>query len=122
MAKTPEIDRLRGALTLAKTHLERVLAALELSEQRVLMLEGRLSTAADKQILLLNKLITRDDTPHTNSETTLPPVDCPLLIEVATGLLVPALRPAFVEHRGNDLTYRLSDGTEIIGQFRWTYP
>ena len=59
---------------------------------------------------------------HLNAATTLPPVGCPLLIEVEPGKLVHAQRPQFVEHRGNDLTYRLSDGTEIHGQYRWTYP
>jgi len=59
---------------------------------------------------------------HLNNPGDLPPVNCPLLIEIAPGRLVRAERPSMVERRGNDLTYRLSDGNEIHGQLRWTYP
>lgn len=115
-AKLKEENRaLRGVLAAAK-------AALERSEEERAMLERRLSTAADKQILLLNKLINRDNAVHLNSADILPPVECPLLVELAPGKLVNAERTAFVEHRGNDLTYKVSDGNVICGKFRWTYP
>lgn len=57
---------------------------------------------------------------HLNSETSLPPVGCPILIAAGDHLL-PAVRPAFVERRGNALVY-LIEGREITGQYRWTYP
>lgn len=57
---------------------------------------------------------------HLNSETNLPPVNCPLMIAVGDYLL-PAVRPSFVERRGNALVY-LVEGREVSGQFRWTYP
>lgn len=49
---------------------------------------------------------------HLNSASTLPPVDCPLIIEVWTEIgdeviaeLVKVIRPAFVSDKANDLTY-----------------
>jgi hypothetical protein len=107
---------------MAKHHLTTAANTLEQSEQRCAMLERRLSTAADKQILLLNKLIDRDNAVHLNAATTLPPVECPLLVELAPGRLVHAERTSHVECRGHDLTYLVSDGNVIHGQFRWTYP
>ena len=59
---------------------------------------------------------------HLNRPGILPPVDCPLLIEVPGLGLVRATRPAFVTDKGNDLTYRLEDDTELVGRFPWTYP
>lgn len=58
---------------------------------------------------------------HLNHETTLPPVDCPLLIQV-DGQMVRAFRPTFVEDRRDELTYELADGTLLSGKFPWTYP
>lgn len=51
----------------------------------------------------------------------LPPVDCPLLIEV-DGEILEARRPVFVEQKDGQLTYELSDGSTLQGRFRWTYP
>lgn len=58
---------------------------------------------------------------HLNPANQLPPVDCPLLIEV-DGKLERVVRPSFVERRGQDLTYQTADGRALVGQFRWTYP
>lgn len=57
---------------------------------------------------------------HLNSETSLPPVSCPLLIAVGDHLIA-AERPSFVERRGNALVYLVA-GREVSGKFRWTYP
>lgn len=59
---------------------------------------------------------------HLNSANTLPPVQCPLLIEIAPDRVVRAERTSWVLHRDNDLTYKICDGNEITGKFRWTYP
>lgn len=90
--------------------------------QEIEMLEGRLSTAADKQILLLNKLIDAKEPVHLNAASNLPPVECPLLVEIAPGRLVRAERPSMLASRGDDLTYTLVDGNVIHGKLRWTYP
>lgn len=51
----------------------------------------------------------------------LPPVRCPLLIEV-DGQLIQAYRTSFVEQRDRQMEYRLENGQIIIGRYRWTYP
>lgn len=91
--------------------------------EQVDLLESRLSTAADKQILLLNKLIDYEQQAiHLNTESTLPPVGCPLLIEIAPGRLVNAERTSYLTTKGSDMEYRVSDRNVILGRFRWTYP
>ena len=59
---------------------------------------------------------------HLNPAELLPPVDCPLLIEVEPGRLVQAARTGFVESRDREMEYRLADGSMIVGRYRWTYP
>lgn len=56
-----------------------------------------------------------------NPADQLPPVACPLLIDVE-GSLVKAERTEFVQHRGQDMVYRLVDGSTLLGRFQWTYP
>jgi hypothetical protein len=58
---------------------------------------------------------------HLNHETLLPPVNCPLLIEVDEELLS-AFRESHVIARGRDMVYILEDGKKLTGQFKWTYP
>lgn len=58
---------------------------------------------------------------HLNHETLLPPVNCPLLIEVE-GKLLEAVRESHVIQRGRDMTYVLENGEKLQGQFKWTYP
>lgn len=58
---------------------------------------------------------------HWNPAGTLPPVDCPLLIQVE-GVAVKAYRPTFVEAKGDDLVFITEDKIEILGRFPWTYP
>lgn len=57
-----------------------------------------------------------------NPADVLPPVDCPLLIELEEGCLVLATRPTFVEHKGDELVFKTENGMTVIGRPRWTYP
>lgn len=114
-AMKTENRKLRDALDHCRSALVAALADNELKDRL-------LSNAADKQILLLNEIIANRDAVHLNSAGDLPPVGCPLLIEIAPGRLVAAERPTLVASRGDDLTYRLTDGTVIHGKLRWTYP
>lgn len=113
-------------------------------QQQNLSLRERYNTACDKQILLLNKLIEAEDRadelnaillkmvepgnelvitdpPHLNPADQLPPVACPLLIEVC-GELVRAERTGIIANRADEMGYRLADGSFIQGRFPWTYP
>lgn len=56
-----------------------------------------------------------------NSGCMLPPVSCPLLIELEPGVLVRASRPTFAESKGDQLVYETEHGLTIIGRPRWTY-
>ena len=93
------------------------------------ILERRLSYATDKQLLLMNKLIAAEDEiarlripqMHLNSIDHLPPVDCPLLIEVSPGELIGAWRPTFAATKCDSLVFETEDG-QIEGRFPWTYP
>lgn len=59
---------------------------------------------------------------HWNSEFTLPPVDCPLLILMGEEA-VRVKRPTFVETRSDELVFIREDTSEkVFGRFRWTYP
>lgn len=118
--RNSERSRSRKALEQARDALVAALAENQQLTGEVALLRRRLSTAADKQILLLNKLIDQDT--HLNVACVLPPVDCPLLIELAPGKLVKAERTGHVESRSHDMQYRVSDGNLITGKFRWTYP
>lgn len=60
--------------------------------------------------------------PHLNSADKLPPVDCPLLIEIQPYRLAAASRTSFITTRDRQMEYRLQDGTIITGRYRWTYP
>jgi hypothetical protein len=62
------------------------------------------------------------DTIHLNTAGDLPPVACPLVIEVPGCGMLRAERTGFVANKGNEMEYRLSDGTTLTGRFRWTYP
>lgn len=59
---------------------------------------------------------------HLNSADDLPPVDCPLLIEVAPGEMKRAHRTAFIASTERTMTYQTTDGEQLSGRFRWTYP
>lgn len=57
-----------------------------------------------------------------NSGCMLPPVSCPLLIELEPGVLVRASRPTFAESKGDQLVFETEHGLTVIGRPRWTYP
>lgn len=60
--------------------------------------------------------------PHLNEcSVVLPPVDSPLLIEIAPGVLVRATRPAHAETRDDYLRFDLEHGW-FTGRPRWTHP
>lgn len=52
----------------------------------------------------------------------LPPVDSPILVEIAPGVLLRALRPVHAENRGDQLLFNLQNGGQFIGRPRWTHP
>lgn len=54
--------------------------------------------------------------------TVLPPVDSPLLIEVAPGVLLKAIRPEHAESRDDQLVFNLESGGKFIGRPAWTHP
>lgn len=74
------------------------------------------------EVFRLNRAQTRQPEVHLNPADKLPPVDCPLLIEVMEGYLVPARRTGIIENKSADMEYRLVTGDTIQGRFRWTYP
>lgn len=118
---------MRTALQAASAALERALVENEL-------LHSRISTATDKQILLLERLIAADERVqalelalldqdfHLNPADKLPPVECPILVEIAPQRLVAAERTGFISSKGSEMEYRVSDGNVIMGRLRWTYP
>lgn len=56
-----------------------------------------------------------------NSSCVLPPVDCPLMIEVGS-VLMPARRTGFIPRKSDEMEYLLDNGERITGRYRWTYP
>lgn len=61
--------------------------------------------------------------PHLNEcSVVLPPVDSPLLIEIAPGVLLKASRPAHAKQRKDLLLFDLDTGGMFIGHPRWTHP
>ncbi len=58
---------------------------------------------------------------HLNSADKLPPVGCPLLIELPSGL-TRAERTGIIADKANSMEYRTADGRMVYGRFPWTYP
>jgi hypothetical protein len=52
----------------------------------------------------------------------LPPVDSPLLIEVAPGVVRRATRVKHAQQRDDSLEFFFEDGARYIGRPRWTHP
>lgn len=132
-----ELPKLRELLMASAEHIEALNAKLT-------MLEGQRDTFVDKELLLLEKLIAAEERNnelnavlleladpdnclvvaepvHLNPADQLPPVNCPLLIQV-DGELLQAERTSFIASRDRAMVYRLNDGREIEGRFPWTYP
>lgn len=61
--------------------------------------------------------------PHLNEcSVVMPPVDSPLLIELAPGVLLKATRDEHAESRNDLLRFRLEHGGFFTGRPRWTHP
>jgi len=58
---------------------------------------------------------------HLNPADHLPPVACPIVIEV-DGKLLRAERTGFIEQRDRSMEYELGDGSKILGRHPWTFP
>ena len=61
---------------------------------------------------------------HMMPDTMLPPVDCPLVIDL-DGVPTRASRPTFVtrQEKEDELLFVLDEtGETVEGRFRWTYP
>jgi hypothetical protein len=57
-----------------------------------------------------------------NPPELLPPVGCPLLIQVEEARTVRASRTSHIADKNRQMEYLLSDGSRITGRFWWTYP
>lgn len=58
---------------------------------------------------------------HLNPADHLPPVNCPIVIEV-DGKLLRAERTGFIEQRDSSMEYELADGSKVLGRHPWTFP
>jgi hypothetical protein len=76
----------------------------------------------DCGVWLLDPFRNREQYDHLNPASSLPPVACPIVIELPGQGLKRAERTGFVTHKDNQMEYALADGSKIIGRFRWTYP
>lgn len=54
--------------------------------------------------------------------TVLPPVDSPLVIEVAPGVLLQAMRHSHIQKRNAEMVFDLLHGGQYVGRPRWTHP
>lgn len=95
--------------------------ALDDADVQIRALKNRIFDLEEENRRLRNRVEAYPQT-HLNPAGSLPPVDCPLLIELGPGKLVAAVRPSFIPRKSSPMTYRLSDGSMTEGRFRWTYP
>lgn len=51
----------------------------------------------------------------------LPPVDCPLVINV-NGAHLHATRISYLQEKNGQMDYRLASGVVIRGRYPWSYP
>ena len=58
---------------------------------------------------------------HLNHPNSLPPVQCPLVIEV-DGQFLLAERTTHLRQRDGQMTYQLQSGAVLTGRYWWTYP
>ena len=56
-----------------------------------------------------------------NSAERLPPVGCPLVINLGAGI-AHVERISHLQDKAGDMDYRLSTGEVIRGRFEWSYP
>lgn len=83
---------------------------------------SKLWNRVDYRVWLLNPFRNQQQYDHLNSASSLPPVACPIVIELPGQGLKRAERTGFVTHKDNQMEYAPADGSKIIGRFRWTYP
>jgi hypothetical protein len=59
---------------------------------------------------------------HLNQPEHLPPVNCPIVVQLPCGTITKAERTSFIADRSRDMEYKLESGETIKGRYRWTYP
>lgn len=59
---------------------------------------------------------------HWNRPEHLPPVGCPLVIQVPTLGVLRCERTSHVADRSQELTYQIKPGWTLTGRFMWSYP
>lgn len=116
-AVTQYADQLFNDLDLARKQLAMVQRTAEKRGETVRALAGELRTLTAR----LHRLLERDGGMHFNPADDLPPVDCPLLLNIE-GKLRRAERVCYIQSRGDSMEYRLDDGQIVMGRFPWTYP
>jgi len=57
-----------------------------------------------------------------NPPEMLPPVGCPLLIQVEEARVVRASRTSYIADKSRQMEYLLESGETLLGRFWWTYP
>lgn len=57
-----------------------------------------------------------------NPPEMLPPVGCPLLIQVEEARVVRASRTSHIADKSRQMEYQTEDGGVLHGRFWWTYP
>lgn len=75
----------------------------------------------DQALRLAREQRSRQTVQLNECSTVLPPVDSPLIIEIAPGVLMKASRPAHVERKNGQLAFDLFEGGQYIGRPRWTH-
>lgn len=83
---------------------------------------AKLWRCEDYSVWLFDPFRNQQQYDHLNSASSLPPVACPIVIELPGQGLKRAERTGFVTHKDNQMEYVLTDGSKIIGRYRWTYP
>lgn len=59
---------------------------------------------------------------HLSPPSLLPPVDCPLVIQMPCGQLIRVKRTSHIQSKDGDMDYLTKSGRIITGRFFWTYP
>lgn len=72
--------------------------------------------------LLSNQVALNEAVQLNECSVIMPPVDSPIMIEIAPGVLLKASRPAHAEARGDQLVFNLETHGQFVGRPRWTHP
>jgi len=119
-----------GYLTYTTTPAESVagIAARQLKDQSKWIEIARLNSLEHPDMgphdyypvgTVLHMPVTEQEAVHLNHN--LPPVHCPILIQV-DGKLLRAERTSHITHKDDEMVYLTSDGKIITGRYPWTYP